>query len=948
MSISIKTKNTLKEAKFLAKGLCHFLENNTGDCQDNTDHYVINTAGVISNNRHTTNLSMQEGQPDNDATTEGQSLLILGFLEMYKGTKSKTYLDKAEYFWESYVKNFYQMQLEDIPDTPKRLVANWIINGKEPVLANYPINSDIPTHSGYLDVVLHFENGVAKVPEEYHGEYLDRATFAYEGKLLWNTIVADVIKLNGNEPIYDEDGIKYEVEYIIDYLGRRVDYNGNIIDTFEDGITDKGYIVLKDRTVNGDFKTCFSVKIPESLGGYVIKRNEPYHNRPLMIPAKKEVYGNAADAEEWFYLATKELYEITSKERYKKMTDCVKFTLRELIDVDKYQKFFRRSVSASPFTDGISYDFGNPATYTRENKMIIIKGNGYHGMEQSRVKYKVDENSTCFVESTEVNKPEYLIKTETKDGETVEVKDYDVPECKIFAKLEFEKNGVFEVRLDTDNTLEHNIKLSNFYKSSGESIDAKIEDIDSWGSVSTSTSFTDTLKRQVVDITFEGDDGADITARSKVDKFLLIGNTLYYKCTMPTRIKVLDENDVKWNITLQPTDWTTKVINSKDFELKRYGNTDTFDQWIEEAEAAVSAGTYADRWNYYYNTLDLNRRDALCMLLENEMGREIKLTDGKVHEITLELDDAEKLGTFSYGGFGSLQYYSGVDYVKTFTLEILCDRDYTVKLGDCCIKDYLKDNLAYTSGIIPYSNIYNFDTVEIDSWHGCPFTGYQVPRIYDLSETEYLENMVNFLCDAQNKFHEKYNIDGPLMQAYIWNRYDNLSYGDPDTFIMEQWHDHAWDGYIARSFYHMADFLYSLPKDHSLYSKTLNFCLRFMNFLNNYYSENNIAPNVFNADGSIETDGYNIHMTPLYLCGILRVLQSGEGQQYEELAKKVFKEIKSHYIKEDHEEIMNGSWSSAIREATGSFEKSNGMFYGFHAGELLKCFGICEQIINEA
>lgn len=34
---------------------------------------------------------------------------------------------------------------------------------------------------------------------------------------------------------------------------------------------------------------------------------------------------------------------------------------------------------------------------------------------------------------------------------------------------------------------------------------------------------------------------------------------------------------------------------------------------------------------------------------------------------------------------------------------------------------------------------------------------------------------------------------------------------------------------------------------------------------------------------------------------------------------------------------------NTLKEASGSFEKSNGMFYGFHAGELLKCFGLCLQ-----
>ena len=62
-------------------GFQRFLEKNTGTTNDaKKDHYVLNPEGVLSNNRHFISDSAMQGQPNGDATTEGQSLLILGWL----------------------------------------------------------------------------------------------------------------------------------------------------------------------------------------------------------------------------------------------------------------------------------------------------------------------------------------------------------------------------------------------------------------------------------------------------------------------------------------------------------------------------------------------------------------------------------------------------------------------------------------------------------------------------------------------------------------------------------------------------------------------------------------------------------------------------------------------------------------------------------------------------
>ncbi|MBG3128476.1 hypothetical protein I4674_01480 [Proteus mirabilis] len=54
-----------------------FLDNNTGLTIDRSkQHFVFNLDGVLSNNRHTVGYTRLESQPNDDATTEGQSVIL--------------------------------------------------------------------------------------------------------------------------------------------------------------------------------------------------------------------------------------------------------------------------------------------------------------------------------------------------------------------------------------------------------------------------------------------------------------------------------------------------------------------------------------------------------------------------------------------------------------------------------------------------------------------------------------------------------------------------------------------------------------------------------------------------------------------------------------------------------------------------------------------------------
>ena len=240
---------TTQDVVNLAIGHERFLLRNTGLTNDSSlDHYVFNPQNVLANNRHLKSISQMEGQPNGDATTEGQSLQILGYIYMYRGTKEQYWLDRAIAMFDAYVDHFYQGQ--PIPDDPEnsRWLCNWIINGKEPVLANWPIDFDSPTHSGFLGSPMTWTNGRTQIPTgaPNWGEYLDKATFAFDGALAWNTIVADVrAVLPDGSTDWNTKGTKWDVDWVVDYLGRKVDWDGNILEQV--ATLPKGTVQLKTR-----------------------------------------------------------------------------------------------------------------------------------------------------------------------------------------------------------------------------------------------------------------------------------------------------------------------------------------------------------------------------------------------------------------------------------------------------------------------------------------------------------------------------------------------------------------------------------------------------------------------------------------------------------------------------------------------------------------------------
>ncbi|EPD0672083.1 hypothetical protein ACR46P_004669, partial [Salmonella enterica subsp. enterica serovar Chester] len=101
-------RHAISYALSLAYGHQSFVTRNTGTTHDaHNEHYIQNEEGVLSNNRHFIADTMAEYQPNGDATTEGQSLHVIGYCHMYIATKDEIWLDAAKRAWDAYNTYFY-------------------------------------------------------------------------------------------------------------------------------------------------------------------------------------------------------------------------------------------------------------------------------------------------------------------------------------------------------------------------------------------------------------------------------------------------------------------------------------------------------------------------------------------------------------------------------------------------------------------------------------------------------------------------------------------------------------------------------------------------------------------------------------------------------------------------------------------------------------------------
>lgn len=965
MSIIMTKRSAIASAMSLVYGHQDFIGRNTGLTVDaHVQHYLLNPDHVLSNNRHFIADSMAVYQPNGDGTTEGQALLIIGYCHMYQATKDESFLQAAKDAWQAYISFFYAGQA--IPTTPQRYICNWLVNSKEPVLANYPVNPTEPTQGGFKCVPLVFTNGTAQIPRDapFWGQYLDTATIAHRGHMTWEAINASVQKIKEDvdglinwQTVYDNwrvtSGVtepwssqawinwvgylgdtytpvwggtnpkatEYPVETIIAWTGELIDVEEGEVISSGHLESDKGKIVLKDKTINGVYLFNYATKNPVAAGGYMFARNEPWHNRPVHTPfmalknptPSYNQLGNAADAELWFIDASYLLWRLTSETKYKQACDCAFFTAHEYTFIDSTDKYFRQSKAAStPFTDGISYDFTYPNTtiieYGRDaNGYITISANAesQHFMEQQSVWFRIDNNSKLRATYGGLGDSGALLGCRVMLDVSAEKKETSTPTW--YGLTLPKSSSMTPVQRDVAVT---SLALMTNPSTNDDYLVADARAVTDYGGCVWAEAFEDNVNgdRQatIIKSTFPTEDagliiGFWLTVNEKVAPV-----SITYRADQPFNIRVTDDSLWRWYWLLPATggQWATVSISKATATLASYQP----DHPTDPAPAAPN-----------YNS---------------------------VTQVTIVTDGTVTNAHFDYYVVNNIPPLFNIanGWTMTYRMMLNSSEPWKAVVGDCTIIDYRLDSLAYCPGVIPFSNIYSEGSDQIGAWHGMPYPGYQYPFMYVIHKKPenygwWFQNQLQFLLDSQSSYAAKVGQQGPGCAAYIWNRWDNYKYGTPDTWVNYHWGDgHPWAGYqpraynaAARTWYEMVVRGQTVPANLKKYVE--NWAVWLVDFARRFGGH---TPNEF-PSGDVPAvwvdDDFTAHMCALWLAGSSFALLAGcEVPGLETLLDQAVKELNDGYtVTSTPGAGINGAWSPAPREGT-----DNGMAFGFYTGEIFR------------
>ncbi|HIF6165143.1 hypothetical protein P7M25_09670 [Vibrio parahaemolyticus] len=928
------------EVMTMINGCESFLERHTGDVPDSgTDKdmskFVINSAGMISNDLHYLDAG-GNGTPSGTSTTEAQSIHILGYIYLYKATGNIKFLEKAKYFWQAYFDVFYLG--EPVPNAPKEFRCHWMVNAKQPFKSAYPINWEQTSHSGWKGEEFEAVDNIITIPDDdkYYGHQLQKVTFAFrrEDILVWDSINARVTQSDWNDV-----GLVYEVEWFVNYKGQKLKPDGDRYDDIDYPDSEKGKIKLSGNV----YKESIDGKLAESgrvfnevvklnfctANGVTIGRNEPFDPRPLWTPLKKGWQGNASDAEQWFGDACYQLWEITGEEKYKIMHECVVLTCVGYCDIDRGQYFWRKDQNAiSPHSDGIGYVFSNEGNISDKSALLyrdpdsgFIKIDLKHVeglpkdivLEQQAVWYKLNDQSSLSVELG-VNLPDdveidcsFLIGTHKTDNEDIGVQTwFKVPR---FLSINedpqvFDQLVTSAYVLDKSKSRFGDYDDASIYGTDGAITGANVVYEDILGYAGSAAVFTfNPYKKEDGSFPYAGSDGLwyNFANYGAGDKYI-VGDTFVYR--------LLDEEDALirhyWDITFT--------------ELLPDGTEVDHDGQLKAEKGVWVSQKISD-------IIGKEITNPIVSFTANPS------TVNSMSKRILEfycLNEPTKYDPIKHG-----------EYLLRFRLSARSGVEPILTVGNCKVKDYSPDNLQYTPGMIPFSNNYNPETNQYDSWQGMPFMGYQYGWIWK-DRPIHWNNSVQALYDAQKAYNKKWPngepVIGPTCAGFIWNRWDNVGYGEINTFVNTVWgNQRPWDGYQARTTLAVGRMYEQMRKDGKDDSRLTESCNMWVNFLYEFQANNGgkfpdfypkDTPDDGDPDYPINKWDFVGHIVGNYLSGVVKMAMAGLDNPYlDPLIEALYEDIKRNYYIGDAGFHMNGCWSEWPR---------GGQFFGFWAGDIYK------------
>lgn len=876
-------------------GHLYFLQRNTGVTNNPfTDLFVLNPEGVLANNRHIIDHTAMQGMPSNDCTTEGQSLLVLGFIYAYYATKDRRYLEGAEFYADAYFKYFYAGK--PAPDTGD-WQCNWICNGKEPFLASWPLDPEFPTHSGFKAIVFNWTNGKIQIPHgaPYWGQFLDAVTFAFDGDLNWPAINASIHAEND----WNGAGVKYDIDYIVDYRRRKVSGKGDVL---AENYTAEpiGTVALVNKTVNGPHKLNFANAQPVEYGGYMIKRNEIYHNRPLRVPLPAGFEGNASDAELWFYDACWHLYEITKNIKYKKARDAIYRTIESYINIGRDDRFFRQTRMAStPYTDGIAYDYFYPTaakntlTYGRDNEGYITvrqTAEAQSTIEQNAINYAIKEGSVLVV-----------------NAQSKRLTDNAPAKIDCFLGLSDNVAGQNEKRFRVSlnpaqmlNRFDCSKLIAEVTALGQEAVMAKDSNVAAYGTKKYTfdyqSNFLDGRSDYICNFELNTEDDECIIGFWALTESIRPVRSITYKSPQALKLSIADSANWRWNVTLPASaNWITVAIDNTKWVLNGW-------QPNPGTPPAAPVSLNVEQCKIY--PANFTAPFAFQWYCVNEVPPLMGVTSGRI--------------------------------TRVFAIRLFSDaKGINARIGDCYVENVRDDMLAYTPGIVPFGNVMSPYSPVYSGWRGLPYPGYQYPFVFIYGDNPrrqlLIENQCRFLRDSQKAYEQKFKVNGPCAAAYIWDRWDNIDYGPPNSWTFGHWGDSAWGGYQPRAFFAAARAYYEMKKIGMTIPNTLTeFIEIYMRYLIDFTKKDGSTPTEFPMDRPAyrPPNDFTAHMSGLWLAGLSMAKLAGLTVPDQEwLMLHIANELAGEFCYQKPDHIMNGGWSPWV---------GGGMYFGFYTGEVMR------------
>lgn len=805
-------------------------------------------------------------------TSEGQFLTILGLLSMYETTREMKWLGMAEKLVEAAFRILYKNC--NFPNSYTfteftTYIPHWLFN----------VSKDFKSEAYYVKEIK-VKKGKGIIETEYEARKVFKA-FTNNAKLAWDDPYASITPKDSH--IFEEDICEYEISsYSINEKDISVQLTDNITDTV--------MVVYSD------------------MGGPVIKPSENYEAYPIWRPLKEGETDAAVDSLWWSYFCWKKLYAITKSERYRLLMTHTQNVLKRTCQLSDVEQYFGAAfnLTEDESKDGVLIDIDN--TY-KDSSNRTPEPKWYRNEEDGSIEINIEDGTGSILLGAQINKDtnyndryyELAVSSGIRTAVVLTIKCVsNNGAIREFSYGQIAKGHEFDSTTYEPEILKYPIKKFKdvsrckfdllysphaelIYKSDGCSVNfSEVE-------------LKEGLARRVdFEVKTQYDDDGNAYAgyaqyhpSMKTETFIEVPK-ITYSSSGCIEITFFDELGWKWVKALPASEKLITVsLDKNDFYL------------------------YEIQKNGFANVPDTP---------EGELNTLLFCGISKTSQLTLL-----RLGVVEDAKFDTTSYTTGID------IEITEEKAQTFKLH------YLRPLPIKEYKYSPYTFPFTMNTVNgvINSWRGTPYIGYQCPWFWqDIGDEEGINTNLRFLKDAQKEYSTRlkngYNF---FMPCFIWDRWDSLEYGEPNTFSFNGPDPNTnWGGYQYRAIANVALALMNEPENKIAKSIVYNF---FVSLNKIWKTGNEQPPTTFNSDGSITTqEGLDLHGVALILRAAIYAYQScsiSDGICLS-LINKCLKFMNNNF----EFPTDRGDYNT---ESTAGTWRKDGLWYQFHGGEILHAIG---------